>query len=55
MRLIRLAILSAAFLASAPAFAARCGGDFNSFVRNISAEGSIPVQVQPSASSRATL
>src|SRR4051794_3240841 len=38
MRLIRLAILSAAIIAASPALAARCGGDFNSFVRNISAE-----------------
>ena len=38
MRLIRLAIFSAAVLAASPAFAARCGGDFNTFVRNISAE-----------------
>src|SRR5215210_1412720 len=38
MRLIRLAIVSAAVLASTPALAARCGGDFQTFVRNISAE-----------------
>jgi len=38
MRLIRLAIFSAAILAASPALAARCGGDFNTFVRNISAE-----------------
>src|SRR5436190_14260470 len=38
MRLIRLAIVSATFLAATPALAARCGGDFNTFVRNISAE-----------------
>ena len=38
MRIVRLAILLAAFLAAAPALAARCGGDFQTFVRNISAE-----------------
>jgi lytic murein transglycosylase len=38
MRIFRLAILFAAFLAASPAFAARCGGDFQTFVRNISAE-----------------
>jgi lytic murein transglycosylase len=38
MRLFRLAIVSATFLAATPALAARCGGDFNTFVRNISAE-----------------
>src|SRR5207247_1235524 len=37
---LRVAIVSAVFLASAPAQAARCGGDFNTFVRNISAEAS---------------
>jgi lytic murein transglycosylase len=38
MSIFRLAILLAAFLAITPAHAARCGGDFNTFVRNISAE-----------------
>ncbi len=38
MRILRLAILLVCFLATAPAFAARCGGDFQTFVRNISAE-----------------
>lgn len=38
MRILRLAILFAAFLASTPAIAARCGGDFHAFIRNISAE-----------------
>ncbi len=38
MRLFRSAILLAVFLAATPALAARCGGDFNTFVRNISAE-----------------
>ncbi|MCP4621121.1 MAG: lytic murein transglycosylase [Bradyrhizobium sp.] len=38
MPIFRLAILIAAFLAATPALAARCGGDFNTFVRNISAE-----------------
>src|SRR5258708_14681785 len=34
----RFAILFGALLAAGPALAARCGGDFNSFVQNISAE-----------------
>jgi lytic murein transglycosylase len=38
MSILRLAILLAAFLAATPALAARCGGDFQTFVRNISAE-----------------
>ena len=38
MFIFRLALLLAAFLAATPAFAARCGGDFQTFVRNISAE-----------------
>ncbi len=38
MRILRLAIFLVCFLATAPAFAARCGGDFQTFVRNISAE-----------------
>ena len=38
MRIFRLAILFAAVLTTTPALAARCGGDFNTFVRNISAE-----------------
>jgi lytic murein transglycosylase len=38
MRRLRLAICLSAFIASTPAFAARCGGDFNTFVQNISAE-----------------
>jgi lytic murein transglycosylase len=38
MSIFRLAILFAAFLAATPALAARCGGDFQTFVRNISAE-----------------
>ena len=38
MPILRLVILLAAFLAATPALAARCGGDFNTFVRNISAE-----------------
>jgi lytic murein transglycosylase len=38
MRVFRLAIISASILAASPAFAARCGGDFNTFVRSISAE-----------------
>lgn len=38
MRRLRFAALSAAILLATPALAARCGGDFNTFVRNISAE-----------------
>jgi lytic murein transglycosylase len=34
----RLIICLSAFIASAPAFAAPCGGNFNTFVQNISAE-----------------
>jgi lytic murein transglycosylase len=33
-----VAVVSAVFLAATPALAARCGGDFQNFVRNISAE-----------------
>jgi lytic murein transglycosylase len=38
MRRFCLAILFGAAVAASPAYAARCGGDFNSFVQNISAE-----------------
>src|SRR5580704_12979745 len=38
MHRFRLAICLSAFVASTPALAARCGGDFNAFVQNISAE-----------------
>jgi len=38
MPILRLALLLATFLAATPALAARCGGDFQTFVRNISAE-----------------
>jgi lytic murein transglycosylase len=38
MHRFRLAICLSAFIASTPALAARCGGDFNAFVQNISAE-----------------
>src|ERR1043165_8154382 len=37
-KLLRALLLSAATLAAPPAFAARGGGDFNTFVQNISAE-----------------
>ena len=40
MHRFRLAICLTAFLASTPALAARCGGDFNAFVQNISVEAS---------------
>jgi lytic murein transglycosylase len=35
---LRLLALVCAFITATPAFAARCGGDFNAFVQNISAE-----------------
>jgi lytic murein transglycosylase len=38
MRKLRLIIFLCALTATTPAFAARCGGDFNSFVQNFSAE-----------------
>ncbi len=38
MPILRLALVLSAFLAATPALAARCGGDFQTFVRNISAE-----------------
>ena len=38
MPIFRLVLVLAAVLAASPAFAARCGGDFQAFVRNISAE-----------------
>jgi lytic murein transglycosylase len=38
MHRLRLAICLIAFIASSPALAARCGGDFNTFVQNISVD-----------------
>ena len=38
MHRLRLIICLSALIASAPAYAARCGGDFNTFVQNMSAE-----------------
>src|ERR1700736_3135023 len=38
MRKLFSAVLFSAVIASTPALAARCGGDFNAFVQNISAE-----------------
>src|SRR3954467_10205947 len=38
MRIIRLAIFLGAVIAVTPAYAARCGGDFNTFVAAMSAE-----------------
>ena len=35
---LRLAVLAIVAIASTPAFAARCGGDFNTYVQSISAE-----------------
>jgi lytic murein transglycosylase len=40
MRKLRLAVLFGAAIATGPALAARCGGDFNSFVASMSAEAS---------------
>jgi lytic murein transglycosylase len=38
MNILRISVVIAALSLSAPAFAARCGGDFNSFVQNFSAD-----------------
>jgi len=38
MPLLRLAFIFLASTLSNPSFAARCGGDFHSFVQNISAD-----------------
>jgi lytic murein transglycosylase len=38
MHIFRLAILFAAIIATTPALAARCGGDFNAFVQSMAAE-----------------
>jgi lytic murein transglycosylase len=38
MRILRLAVLLMASLVATSAFAARCGGDFNNFIANFSAE-----------------
>jgi lytic murein transglycosylase len=38
MRIFRLAILFGTLLATTPSFAARCGGNFNTFVASMSAE-----------------
>jgi lytic murein transglycosylase len=38
MRIFRLAILFTTFIATTPALAARCGGDFNAFVQSMAAE-----------------
>ena len=38
MRILRVIILLCSFSLATPALAARCGGDFNGFVQNISAE-----------------
>jgi lytic murein transglycosylase len=38
MPILRLSILLSALLLATPSYAARCGGDFNTFVQNISAE-----------------
>src|SRR4030088_3022138 len=41
MRKLLLAVVFGTVIAAGPAFAARCGGDFNSFVQNISAEDAV--------------
>ncbi|MFZ0766471.1 MAG: lytic transglycosylase, partial [Bradyrhizobium sp.] len=38
MHRLRLAVCLSALTLATPAFAARCGGDFNTFVQSISAE-----------------
>src|SRR6202795_3692660 len=38
MRIFRLVVLFATVIATSPALAARCGGDFNSFVASFSSE-----------------
>ena len=38
MHRLRMIICLITFIASAPAYAARCGGDFNTFVQSMSAE-----------------
>ena len=38
MRIVRFAVLFGAVIAASPAFAARCGGDFNTFVAAMSQE-----------------
>ena len=35
---LRLAVLLSALILATPSFAARCGGDFNTFVASMSAE-----------------
>ena len=38
MRIVRWAIFSGAVICSTPTYAARCGGDFNTFVAAMSQE-----------------
>src|SRR5471030_261829 len=49
---IRLAVFLGAFILATPSFAAKCGGDFNSFVASISAEAAA-AGVSPSVTSQA--
>src|SRR3954451_2017813 len=49
---LRLSILLSALLLTTPAFAARCGGDFNSFIASISAEAQA-AGISPSVTSAA--
>src|SRR5215216_6176386 len=49
---LRLPILLSALLLSTPTFAARCGGDFNSFIASISAEAQA-AGISPSVTSAA--
>src|SRR5260370_41006590 len=52
MLLLRLAILLSALLLATPSHAARCGGDFNTFVQNISADAQA-AGISPSVTSAA--
>jgi lytic murein transglycosylase len=52
MAILRLSILFAALLLATPSHAARCGGDFNAFVQNISAEAQA-AGISPSVTSSA--
>ncbi|HEY0909108.1 MAG TPA: lytic transglycosylase, partial [Bradyrhizobium sp.] len=58
MRKLGLGVLFAAFIAATPAFAARCGGDFNTFVAAMSQEAAaagVSQAVIPQALSGVTL
>jgi membrane-bound lytic murein transglycosylase B len=51
MPILRLAILLATLTVATPSFAARCGGDFNTFVASMSAEAAAAGISQSVASS----